>query len=165
MDNFLVDPLQRFADEIATTDQANLFPALETLCQTIVGHRLFSCSVFDMQQNVAARIYTNDSDSYPVSGIKNIVENRWTDIVLDQHKTFVANTVEEFSDVFPDHEKIAALGLGSVVNLPVFLCGTLMGTVNILHESHYYSVTRVALVKHLLLPATIAFQQHNTQNT
>lgn len=85
-------------------------------------------------------------------------------MVLNQHQTFVANTVEEFSDVFPDHQKIAALGLGSVVNLPVILCGALLGTVNFLHEKHYYSPARVALVQHLSLPATIAFQHYKNLN-
>ena len=151
--------LTHFTDQIQSAELTNPFAALETLCQSVLGHRLFSCSVFDLDQSVAvaARVYSNNAKSYPVSGLKDIVPNRWTNIVIDQGNLFVANTVEEFSDVFPDYEKIAELGLGSVINIPVIIGGKFKGTVNALHEANYYTAELCDRAKELTLPAMLAF--------
>lgn len=153
--------MQRFDIAVRTAGWASLFPALDELCNTIVGHRLFSCSVFQMsgpESGVAARIYTSDPENYPLSGLKDIVPNRWTRHVLVDRETFVANSVDEFSDVFPDHEFIASLGLGSVVNFPVVFRGTFIGTVNLLHEAGHYTPDRVNMIERLTLPTLVAFE-------
>lgn len=156
-----IPPLKRFSDVVRNDQWTSLFPELEQLCQEIVGHRLFSCSIFKMtsaEGGVAARIYTNDPQNYPVSGLKEIVPNRWTDIVIARREVFVANTVEGFSDVFPDHDFIASLGLGSVVNIPVLLKGDFIGTVNMLHEAGFYTGPRLAPLERLNLPSLLAFE-------
>ncbi|WP_306045654.1 GAF domain-containing protein [Nioella sp. MMSF_3534] len=153
-------PLQRFSEVVRKDQWTSLFPELERLCQDVVGHRLFSCSVFRMNSTeggVAARIYTSDQKNYPVSGLKTIIPNRWTDIVIMQREVFVANSVEGFSDVFPDHEFIESLGLGSVVNIPVMLRGDFIGTVNMLHEAGFYTRSRLESLERLNLPSLLAF--------
>ncbi len=154
-------PLQSFEETVRTTRWTSLFPALEELCRASIGHKLFSCSIFRMdraESGVAARIYTNDPKNYPLSGLKEIIPNRWTDRVISQRKIFVANSVDGFSDVFPDHDLIASLGLGSVVNLPLFLRGSFIGTVNMLDSAGYYSAARLAHIDRLLLPALLTFE-------
>ena len=108
-------------------------------------------------------MYTNDSHNYPVSGLKDIEANRWTQIVLDRHENFIANSVEEFSDVFADHAKIASLDLGSVVNIPIRLRKSFIGTVNLLHHTGYYSSDRQALLDSIKLPAKLAFMDFKAQ--
>lgn len=156
-----IAPLERFGDIVSTSGWTSLFPALEELCQTCVGHKLFSCSAFRMdgpESGVAARIYSNDTVNYPVSGLKDIVPNRWTEQVIVRRKTFVENSVAGFSDVFPDHQLIASLGLGSVVNLPVILRGDFIGTVNMLHDAGYYTKARLENLGRLLLPTLLTFK-------
>ncbi len=156
-----IAPLRRFDEVVRTKNWTSLFPALDELCADLVGHKLFSCSVFDMtgsQKGVAARVYTSDPANYPVSGLKEIVPNRWTDIVIRQRKVFVANSVEGFADVFPDHALIASLGLGSVVNLPILLRGAFIGTLNMLHEPGFYSQDRLRDLDQLTLPALLTFE-------
>lgn len=53
--------------------------------------------------------------------------------MLDRRLAFVANTLEDIAQVFPDHPIIKSLGCGAVINMPVFLAGRFMGTVNVLH--------------------------------
>ncbi|MCE0507313.1 GAF domain-containing protein [Roseivivax sp. GX 12232] len=156
-----VDPLTQFADVVAGKGWTSLFPALEKHSQATIGHILFSCSVFRKAPGanwVAARVYSNDEKNYPTSGLKEIVPTRWTELVISQGKTFVANSVEQFSDVLADHVKIESMGLGSVVNLPVVVCGQFIGTVNLLHEAGYYTGARVSDLSTLTLPALLSFQ-------
>lgn len=150
-----------FVDAVRSPCTPSLFSALEQYCAGTIGHLLFSCSEFQLDEagnGVAARVYSSDEENYPISGLKEIVANRWTTIVIDRHETFVANSIEGIQDVFPDHEKIASLGLGSVINLPVVLQGQLLGTVNMLHEAGYYTDDRLARVNDLYLPSLTAFQ-------
>lgn len=156
--------LDRFDAAVRAPGWTSLFPALEELFRTTLGHRLFSCSAFRMEgtgKGVAARVFSSDTINYPISGLKDIVPNRWSDIVINRQDTFVANSVAGFSDVFPDHQLIASLGLGSVVNLPVVLQGEFVGTVNILHETGYYTEQRLQGLGRLRLPSALAFVLSN----
>ena len=156
----MADPFSVYADSLRSTAGKTPFAALDRLCRDVIGHRLFSCSRFDIDasgRGCAARIYTSDAGNYPVSGVKEIVPNRWTGIVIDRHETFVANAPEGFADVFPDHAFIVSLGLGSVVNLPVVLRGELLGTVNLLHEAGYYTSDRLTRLAQITPPAILAF--------
>jgi hypothetical protein len=153
-------PLARFETAARSAGWTSLFPALQDLCQATIGHRLFSCSSFCMdgpQSGVAARVHTSDAVHYPQSGLKEIQRNRWTEQVVARHQVFVANDVAGFADVFPDHDLIASLGLGSVVNLPVILRGAFIGTVNMLHEPGYYTAERLRALPSLGVPALLAF--------
>ncbi|WP_116087490.1 GAF domain-containing protein [Tropicimonas sp. IMCC34011] len=155
------DPLNQFTDVVAAEGWTSLFPALEEFSQAKIGHILFSCSVFQKASGttwVAARVYSNDEENYPTSGLKEILPTRWTELVIAERKTFVANSVAEFADVLADHAKIESLGLGSVVNLPIFYRGEFVGTVNLLHKPGYYTESREAKIPTLVLPSLLAFQ-------
>ena len=95
---------------------------------------------------MARRDFSSDPIAYPTSGTKPITLDRWFDVVHRQQKIFVANTINEIADVFPDYEKIRSLGCSSVVNLPVIIEDELVATINFLHEEHYYTPERVRLI-------------------
>lgn len=116
----------------------------ETVTGERVGFRLFTVMTSDPVRGEASRLHSSDPAAYPVSGRKPIVPNRWTATVLDARQAFVANTIEEIATVFPDHELIASLGCGSVVNVPVVVGGAVIGTANILHEADWFTAERVA---------------------
>ena len=94
---------------------------------------------------------------YPCSGTKPIESNAWFDVVHGRREMFVANTLAEIAQVFPDHELIGKLGCGSVVNLPIILGNKLQATMNILDREHHYSPERTAAIaSDLSLPAKAA---------
>lgn len=154
----MADPLERFAAQARDGPSERLFEALHRLCDALVGVRLFTCSRVNLGTGTAERVYTNDQAAYPLTGCKEIVANRWTKIVLDDRQPFLAETAADLRDIFPDHEKIAGLGLGATINLPVFLSGTLLGTVNLLDADGSYGPQDLTALQAAHLPAIIAFQ-------
>ena len=133
------------------------FDALHALTERTVEARLFTIMTVDMERMLARRAYTSDPVNYPCSGTKPVQMNGWFDVVHTRREMFVANTLAEIAQVFPDHELIGSLGCGSVVNLPIVLCGQLVATMNILHREHHYTPARTALIAtHLSLPAKAA---------
>ncbi len=152
--NFAIE-LSQFHQNIAQADQASgCWESLQTLTNAVVGSKLFTIMQTDMVNGIANRSFTSDPKSYPVSGSKPIVRNRWFNTIFEDKRTFVANTIAEIVEVFPDHELIWSLGCGSVVNLPVFIGAAPVGTLNVLHEEHYYSAERVARIETVLAEPT-----------
>jgi hypothetical protein len=131
--------------------------ALQTLARAVIGARLFTIMTVDIDAGLARREYTSDPVSYPASGTKPVHYDDWFDLVANQRQPFVANTIADIAKVFADHETIWSLGCGSVINMPVFVGGKLLGTVNCLDVEHHYTPERVALSKRLALPAKVAF--------
>jgi hypothetical protein len=113
--------------------------------------------VVDMAKEQSARAYSSDPAAYPVSGTKPIRYDSWFDVIHKQRKPFVANTIADIAKVFPDHELIWSLGCGSVVNLPIEIGGTLMGTVNLLDAEHHYDEDRLSRLDHLRTPAKLSY--------
>lgn len=134
-----------------------IYKALERLVAKTIGVKLFTLMEVDHARNVAWRSYTNMPDAYPTLGEKPRHQNKWSEIVDVGGETFVANTIEEIAEVFPDHELIRSLGCESCLNLPVFINGTLRGTLNCLHEAGHYTPERVAVAETLKPAGAIAF--------
>lgn len=146
-----------FALQAEAAAPAECFALLESMVQQDVGAIIFSCSTFDLGAGSSQRIYSNMPEVYPVSGLKPITPNRWTAQVLDRRQAFVSNRLDEIATVFPDHELIGALGCGAVINMPVFLAGAFLGTVNVLHEAGYYTPARLAALQALRPAAMLCF--------
>ncbi|MEM1237090.1 MAG: GAF domain-containing protein [Pseudomonadota bacterium] len=153
----MADLITPFAARIADAQPDEVFTALHQLCDETVGVKLFTCSRFDMTAMQAERIHTSDQQAYPLTGLKDIVPNRWTAIVLDGRKPFLADSIEELRDVFPDNDKIEALGLGAAINIPVFVGGNVLGTVNLLEVDHGYSHQSMSFMPELSVCATLSF--------
>ena len=142
----------------AATDSRACWTALAELADALVGARLFTVTVVDMAAGLVRRAYSNQPENYPTSGTKPLHGNTgdWFQTVFERRQTFVANTINDIAKVFPDHELIASLGCGSVVNLPVVLANQLVATVNLLDETGHYTPARVAAVEtQLAIPARL----------
>ncbi len=145
------------ATSTAVTKEA-VWQALADLAEENPGCKLFTVTTVDMQAGLARRVFTSHPAQYPVSGTKPIHQDSWFDIVHGRRQSFVANTIEEISKVFPDFELIAALGCGSVLNLPVVLKNDLVATINLLAEAHHYTPERVAAAEAILhVPARLCW--------
>lgn len=145
----------RFTAELAAATSADAAQAaLHRLADDVVGARLFTVMTVDMDTELASRSYTSDPESYPTSGTKPITRDHWFAQVHDRHEMFVANTLADIANVFPDYELIGKLGCGAVINLPVLREGVLIATINLLDAENNYTPERQKLAREgLTLPA------------
>ena len=134
-----------------TTPQAG-FAALCQLSQSVVGAKLFTIMAYNAATGEATRIYTNMPEAYPVSGTKPLNPTHWSRILIEQHRTFVANDYEGVRGVFFDHELIRSLGCEAVMNIPIVIGGTVRGTLNCLDVAGAYPEHKVAASEQLKLP-------------
>ena len=147
----------RFVDAVSEArESGSSWRALEELAEAEVGHRLFTVMFVDMTASLARRAYSNRPAEYPVSGSKPIHRDAWFDIVHGERRSFVANTIEDIAQVFPDHALIASLECGSVLNLPIVLGGDLVATINLLDVAGHYTPERVRRAEdRLAIPARL----------
>ncbi|HWA42386.1 MAG TPA: hypothetical protein VHA10_04190 [Hypericibacter adhaerens] len=154
-----MSPETEFVAAISEARNAEaVWKALEALAGKVAGHRLFTVMVTDMAAGLVRRAYSNRPAEYPTSGSKPLHGNTgdWFDTVFNRRRTFVANSIEAIAKVFPDHELIGSMGLGSVINLPVVLHGDLVAAINLLDAAGHYTVERVqAAEEHLSVPARL----------
>lgn len=150
---------EALTDAIAANEQQPImaFAALQKMTEDTVGVKLFTLTVFDTGARLARRIYSNMPEAYPISGTKPIDEDSWTQHVLDEHQIFVANDISAIADVFPDFDLIRSLDCQSVINIPAVVNGTVVGTVNCLHDAGFYTSQRITAAKALMLPAAACF--------
>jgi hypothetical protein len=111
---------------------------------------------FDARTGLSRRVHSSHPREYPVSGSKPLSAGLWSHTVVDERRTFVANTIEAIAEVFPDHELIRSLGCGSVVNLPVAFSGGVIGTANALDAPGHYTPQRVERIERLSPFVTVA---------
>ncbi len=133
------------------------FKALEALVQDTIGAKLFTLMEVDHDRDVAWRNYTNMQEAYPAFGEKPRIKNKWSEIVDERHETFVANSIEEIAEVFPDYELIQSLGCESCLNLPIVIAGRLRGTLNCLDVAGHYTPEKVSAAERLKTAGALAF--------
>ncbi|MEL6203702.1 MAG: GAF domain-containing protein [Pseudomonadota bacterium] len=148
----------RLADIASAED---IYPALEHHLGEVIGHKLFTLMVIDRATNEAARVYSSNPDAYPVKGRKTLGDlTDWGNHVLGKGLPYIGYTADDIRSVFFDHETIAALGCSSVLNLPVVSDGSVIGTVNLLHDEGWYRLDhaqRGAPFATLLVPRYLAW--------
>ena len=114
-----------------------------------VGFRLFTIMEIDQKSGVARRSYSNMPNAYPVTGEKPLQMNAWSECVRVRQQIFVANSITQIAEVFPDYAHIQALGCESCINLPIVVAGEVIGTLNCLHEAGYYTPDRIEAAQSL----------------
>jgi GAF domain-containing protein len=149
--------MKRLADALREPGQpGTLFGAIEAEAQALVGHRLFTLLYVDGQD--VARIYSSNAVAYPVSGRKTMGPTPWGTHVLIEKRPYLGRDAAAIRWAFFDHELIASLGLGSVINIPIVYDGHAIGTMNLLDAEHHYKETHVPVVAELafaLVPAML----------
>jgi len=137
-----VDPvphLRAVAEALRQSGQPErTFAALDHALAAVLGHKLFTVLRYHEDTGESERLYTNQPTAYPVGGRKPLNTTPWTRQVLHDQRPYLGRTSADIRAVFFDHELITSLGCGSALNLPVVTDRRVLGTLNVLHEEHWY---------------------------
>ncbi len=115
-----IDPLPHLravAEVVRRPDQPRAtFAALDRAFAAVLGHKLFTVLRYHEDTGESERLYTNQPAAYPVGGRKSLNPTPWTQHVLRDQRPYLGLTHADIRAVFFDHELIASLGCGSVLN-------------------------------------------------
>ncbi|WP_156414133.1 GAF domain-containing protein [Bordetella sp. N] len=140
MDRYLKE-LQRTSTTLAAagTPMQRLHDFAEVL-HACVGFKLLTVLVIDRVRDESRRVYSSRPDIYPVSGAKPIrPDSPFFKKVIERGEPSISRTLDECAAAFPDHEVFAALGCGSVANIPIRWNGVTLGSFNLVAEEGKYS--------------------------
>jgi hypothetical protein len=154
------DRIARLAAAARDTTPLALLRAADAVGREAMGHRLCTAMRFDAAAMTVRRIYSSDEAAYPVGGAKPKRDTDWGRQVLLQRRVFVGEGEAAIRAHFADHALIAALGLRSIVNVPVVLRGECRGTVNFLWPEEAVTPERRAMAELLGLVAAAEWALH-----
>lgn len=120
------------------------------------GLSLVTVSQRDLSDGSFLRLYSSMPGAYAARGHKPANETDWSRHVIDARRTFVANDYPSMAAAMYDHEKIRALGMESIVNIPVVVGGEVIGTLNCLGPAGHFDAATVAACEAMRLPVATA---------
>jgi len=116
----------------ASGDATALFTEVDRQTVAALSHVLCTINRLDESTLRLQRLYSSNPQAYPPGGTKDKAGTSWGRHVLQQRRVFVGEGAQAIAQSFDDHDAIAALGLRSVINVPVVFAGRCLGTVNFL---------------------------------
>jgi hypothetical protein len=132
------------------------FASVEAAARQRVGVRLFTVLAWDDGRGALHRVHTSHPVQYPTSGEKIFSrEAPWIRQVVVEQQPYLGMDRTAVASVFGDHELIASLGCGAVINVPVVDGDLTLGVLNLLDAEGAYGEGSVAAALPL---ATLAVQ-------
>jgi len=118
---------------------AAIFHEVCAIAAEAIGFRLFTIMAYDSQREEVERVFTNMPEVYPAGGRKKKSGTAWAKRILADLEPFRATTPEGLREAFDDHAVMTAMGLGSILNIPIAYDGRCVGTMNLTHEEGWYT--------------------------
>src|SRR4051812_24874057 len=112
--------------------------------QPRLGWKLFTAMRYLPATDEVERVYTSNAEAYPLGGRKTKRDSAWSRRVLQRGEPYFANGAQGIRNAFDDAERILALGLGAVINVPVRSNERIVGTLNFLREAGGFGPQHVA---------------------
>ncbi|SAI72398.1 Uncharacterised protein [Bordetella ansorpii] len=151
--------LDALAQAHAGADPAAVCAAVDLQARAVLGHTLCTVNRHDPRDMTLSRLYSSNPQAYPPGGGKDKRGTPWGRQVLLEQRLFIGEGAQAIRQAFDDHAAIAALGLASVINVPVVARGQCLGTLNFLMPQERVSQDKIAaarLAGLLVLPALMA---------
>jgi GAF domain-containing protein len=136
----LSDPHAIFAAAMAEPENQPevAYAALHALANTLVGTTIFTILALDLEEGLMYRAYSDTQDLYPAPGVDEIGDSIWEQTLIEKREALVLNSAAEVASLLPEHEALFARGAKSMLNLPIVVAGTTIGTLNMLNvEGHF----------------------------
>lgn len=152
-----LDAISDVALACASGNPQALFAAVDDCVGRILRQTLCTVNRYDARNERLTRLYSSDPSSYPVGGSKEKAGTAWGRHVLHECRLFVGEGVEAIRESFDDHATIQALGLRSVINVPIVAHGACLGTLNLLMQTETVDASMVQWAQLAGLLATPGF--------
>ncbi|GLR89502.1 hypothetical protein [Bradyrhizobium iriomotense] len=127
-----LDDMTQLVD--ATTrglDLADACRTLDGIAARRYDYKLFTVLRLCRRDSSVERVHSSDPVAYPLLGRKRTPDTVWGKVVLTDGKVLVSRTPDDIRENFSDYETIFALGVGSMINVPILWNGIVRGSANI----------------------------------
>ncbi|SEB03573.1 GAF domain-containing protein [Variovorax sp. YR216] len=111
---------------------------ISRLAESVFGYRLLTGLVFLKEQRLMRRIFSSDETISPLGGFKATGKGPWSARVLEQGLPYIGSNEEDIRTVFSEAELLIERDLHSVLNLPIWSAGGVVGALNLLSHRHAY---------------------------
>lgn len=158
--------LKQQPNQIEIIEYRPVFESLSKLIGDLIAHKLFTLTVIHPFEAKVIRLYSSEEGDYALEDSKPILNNAWTTQVISKRDVFSASSINQLKPFFPDYQKIADMGLGSVINLPICWHGECIGTINLLDIEGAYvkpKLEEILSCAQLAAPVFNAYRQLNCQ--
>lgn len=122
----------------AKQDAAASYSILDQIVKSTYDHKLLTILRFIEADSEVERLYSSDTQAYPLLGRKQKQDTVWGRIVLDQGQPLVSRNADDIRENFSDFETIFALGISGMINMPIIWDGRVLGSVNISHDAGHF---------------------------
>ena len=130
-----------------------LFAAIALVAARRVEAGLVTVMRHHAVEQEVERLYSSNTQAYPVGGRKQKRDTGWSRKVLAEHQVLLSAGDDGIRESFEDHAIIFGLGLHSCLNVPLVSQGQCVGTLNVLRAQAEWSEDEVALVRALGIAA------------
>ena len=130
-----------------------LFKAIAQIAARRVDAGLVTVMRHHAAEQEVERLYSSNTQAYPVGGRKQKRDTGWSRKVLAEHQVLLSAGDDGIRESFEDHAIIFGLGLHSCVNVPLVSNGKCVGTLNVLRPQAEWSEEQVTLARALGLAA------------
>ena len=134
--------------------------AAEALSKKVLGHK--GCTMFRYihATEEVERLHSSNLQAYPLGGRKKIAAYPVNQAVLAKGQVYVAKDRDDVAKTYKDFERIFAMGVTSIMNVPVRQGGRNIGALNVFGEAGWFDAraqARGRIVASLMVPALLAW--------
>lgn len=108
-----------------------ILDAIGELARSAIGAKGFTMFRYVHETKEVERIHSSDFVRYPVGGRKRIADYPVNQSVLARGEVYIARNPDDVRATYKDFEKIFALGITSIMNVPVRFGGSNIGALNL----------------------------------
>ncbi|WP_181774359.1 GAF domain-containing protein [Amycolatopsis pittospori] len=133
---------------------------VEDKTRATIGVRLFTVLAWVPERKALRRVHSSHPREYPVGGEKTVeVAAGWLARCITGQEPYFGPDRAAVREIFADHDLIAGLGCGAVINVPVVDDGRTLGVLNILDAEGSYDDASVEAARSLAPLAVPALRE------
>ena len=120
------------------------FVDVERLCAQSIPFRMLTILQYQEVDGVVVRVHSSDPATYPIGGRKRLADFPTNHAAMADGDVFLAAAKDDVRRAYADHEALFALGIESILNVPVRVDGRRLGTLNLCGAEGSFGPAEVA---------------------